>query len=88
MRGALVFLAVFILVLVATLAYSDMPPGRQIYNALSIPTTEQQVIGIPATTLVVAVFNGVIYGVIVWLIYSLAERARKPKPQARPPQSP
>jgi hypothetical protein len=79
MRGAIVFLVIFVLGLLVTLAYSDMPPGRQIYDALNVPATDYLVLGVQATTLVIAVFNGVVYGVIVWLIYSLAEHARKPK---------
>jgi hypothetical protein len=35
------------------------------------------VLGIGVTTLVVAVFNGVVYGVIVWLIYSLTLGRKK-----------
>jgi hypothetical protein len=86
MRGAIVFLAVFILVLLVSLGYSDLPPGRQIYNSLKVPTTDYSVLGLPATTLIVAIFNGVTYGVIIWLIYTIAERARKPKPQTPPQQ--
>jgi hypothetical protein len=81
MKGAIIFLVIFILALLVTLAYSDMPPGKQIYNALNVPATDYLVLGIQATTLAIAVFNGVVYGVIVWLIYTLAEHARKPKPK-------
>lgn len=87
MKGALVFLAIFILVLLVTFAYPDVPPGRQVYNALNLPTPDYLVGGVvQVTTLVISVFNGVIYGVVVWLIYTLAARARKPKP-GTPPQS-
>ena len=86
MRGAIVFLAVFFLVLLATWAYSDLPPGRQIYNALNIATTDYLVLGIQATTLIVAVFNGIVYGMIAWLIYTVADRAMKPKKQEPQPQ--
>jgi cbb3-type cytochrome oxidase subunit 3 len=79
MRGAIVFLVVFFLVFLATIAYADLPPGKQIYGMLNVPNTDYQVLGIPATTLIVAVFNGVIYGIVVWLIYSIAARMRKPK---------
>lgn len=86
MRGAIVFIVVFILGLLLTLSYQDLPPGRQIYDALNLPTPDYEVLGIQVTTLLIAVFNGVIYGVIVWLIYSLAESARKRKSKA-PQQS-
>jgi len=81
MRGAVVFLIVFAVMLVATLAYSDMPPGIQIYNSLGLPSTDYNVVGIPATTLIVAVFNGVIYGVIAWLVFTFVEKARKKQEQ-------
>lgn len=81
MKGALVFLAVFIIVLLATIAYTDLPPGKQIYNALNLPTPDYSVLGIQVTTLIEAVFNGVIYGIVVWIIYTIAARATKKKPQ-------
>ena len=83
MKGAIVFIVVFVLGLLATIAYRDFPPGRQIYDAFSFPATDYKVFGTPVTTLVIAVFNGVIYGIIVWLIYSLAARATKSKPRAQ-----
>jgi hypothetical protein len=86
MKGALVFLAVFIIFLAVTLAYTDLPPGKQIYDALNVPTTDYPVLGIQATTLIEAVFNGVIYGVIAWIIYSIAARATKKKEPAQKPK--
>ena len=89
MKGALVFLAVFIILFAATLAYSDLPPGKQIYGALNVPTTDYPVLGIQAATLIEAVFNGVVYGIIAWLIYTIVERTTKSKrqtQQAKPAQ--
>ncbi|MEM3068464.1 MAG: hypothetical protein QXH58_00940 [Nitrososphaerales archaeon] len=79
MRGAIVFLIVFIVFLLATLVYVYLPPGIQLYSLLGVPGTEYLVLGVPATTLVSAVFNGVIYGVIAWLIFTFMEKARKTK---------
>ena len=76
MRGALVFLIVFVVLLVATLGYPSLPPGIQIYDALGITQSEYPIMGIPATTFGSAILNGVVYGVIVWLIYSLVDRQR------------
>ncbi len=73
-EGVIVFLTVFFAMLLATLAYSNMPPGRQIYDALGVSDTEYLVLGIPTTTLVIAVFNGVVYGIIAWLIFTFAVR--------------
>ena len=77
MKGAIVFLAVFVIFLVATLGYSAIPPGKALYQLLGAPETEYPVLGIPATLLVQAIFNGVIYGVIAWLIFSLAMKYKR-----------
>jgi len=83
MRGALVFLAVFIVVTLISIASPTIPPGLQIYQALNVSYTDYSVGGIPASTLIIAVFNGMIYGVIAWIIYSIADRAmKKEKTQA------
>ena len=74
MKGAIVFLGAFLLFLVITLGYLDLPPGRAIYDAIVGAESDYEVAGIPATTLSIAVFNGVVYGVIVFLVYWLAER--------------
>jgi len=68
-------------VLVATLAATSIPPGRAIYNMLNVPDTDYLVINfIPATPLAISVINGAIYGVIVWLVFSLAMMFTKKKP--------
>jgi di/tricarboxylate transporter len=72
--GAIVFLAAFFATLAATLAYPTMPPGPQLYSLLNVPTTDYPVLGIPATTLIIAVFNGVIYGIIAWLAYTVLNK--------------
>jgi hypothetical protein len=84
-EGAIVFLIIFVVVLGLTIwLYPTLPPGQQIYNMLNVPQTTYPVLGIPATTLIIAVFNGVIYGFIVWLIFTIARRASKPKVQTQP----
>ena len=75
MRGAIIFIAAFLLFLVITLGYSSLPPGQMIYDALVGAETDYEVLGVPASLLIVAILNGVIYGVIIWLIYALAEKA-------------
>lgn len=83
MRGAIIFLVAFVIFLAVTLAYQDLPPARAIYDAVIGAETDYEVLGIPATQLIVAIFNGVIYGIIIWLIYTLAVKAgviKKEKP--------
>lgn len=77
MRGALVFLAVFFILLIVSLGGSSIPPGHALYGMLGVPETRYPVLGIPVTTLVIAVFNGVVYGFVAWLIYSLTLGRRK-----------
>jgi hypothetical protein len=81
MKGAIVFLAVFAILLVLTLGNTAIPPGQAIYNAI-LPGTEAAsgyLVGgaVDAVTLIIAVFNGVIYGFIAWLIFTLATMGRK-----------
>jgi len=81
MKGAIVFLVVFALVVVITLAYTSLPPGNAIYQA-ALPNTEQYtstyaIAGTNAFALIIAVFNGVIYAFIAWLIFTLANMGRK-----------
>lgn len=76
MKGVIVFLVVFVILIVVTLGYPDLPLGIQIYDAVGLEHSDYPILGIPATTFGCAIFNGVIYGVIAWLIYSLYERWR------------
>ena len=78
MRGAIIFIIVFLIFLAATLAYAELPPGNAISGAMNIDSTVEWN-GILVRTLTSAIFNGVIYGVIAWLIFTFAEKARKPK---------
>lgn len=78
-EGAIVFLVVFFAMLFVTLASPDFPPGRQIYDSLGIAETDYSVLGIQTTTLVCAVFNGVIFGVIAWLIFTFGKKILRPQ---------
>jgi hypothetical protein len=77
-QGAIVFLAVFITFLLVTLAVPSIPPGQAFYNLLGAQETDYPVLGVPATILVVAVFNGVFYGVIAWLVFMFGKKFVKP----------
>ncbi len=86
--GALVFLIVFFVLLLATLAMPDIPPGKQIYGALGVEETDYSVLGIPATLLIEAIFNGVVYGIIAWLIFTFGTWGRRKKTQTQQPAQP
>jgi hypothetical protein len=75
MKGAIVFLVVFAIVLLATLAVITIPPGKAIYQA-ALPNTEQYtstyaIVGTNAYALIISVFNAVIYGFVAWLLYTV-----------------
>ena len=83
MKGAIVFLVVFAIVVVITLGNTSIPPGKAIYDTF-LPNTEAAsgyLIGgtVNAVTAIIAVFNGVIYGFIAWLIFTLATMGSKKK---------
>jgi hypothetical protein len=86
--GALLFLAVFFVLLLATLAVPDIPPGKQIYGALGVAETDYPILGVSATLLIEALFNGVVYGVIAWLIFTFGSMAMRKKPQPKQPKQP
>ena len=82
MKGAIVFLVVFAIVVVITLGNTALPPGLYLYN-MFLPNTEAAsgyfIAGssINAVTAIIAVINGVIYAFIAWLIFTLATMGRK-----------
>ena len=71
MKGAIVFLAAFLLFLVITLGYTALPPGRQIYDAVVGAESTEEVGGLSITTLAIGIFNGVIYGFIIYVVFWL-----------------
>ena len=65
------FLAVFAASLLITLEMPNLPYGRQVYGMIGVPEIDYPVFGIGVTLLVSAIINGVIYGFIAWLAFSL-----------------
>jgi hypothetical protein len=76
-EGAIVFLIAFVVFLAVTLfAYPELPPGNAISDAIGIdPTIEWS--GFMLRTLLSAIFNGIIYGIVVWLVLTFARRTQK-----------
>ena len=74
MKGALIFLAGFFLMGYLTTTNTAIPPGMSLYGLLNVPILDYPVLGMPVTTLTVSVLNGVVYGLAVYLIYSLLSR--------------
>jgi hypothetical protein len=61
----------FALGIFITLGNTSLPPGSTIYRMLNVPSVDYPVLGIPATTLIISVFNGVVYGFVVWLVFTI-----------------
>ncbi|HDD69581.1 MAG TPA: hypothetical protein ENG19_00480 [Candidatus Bathyarchaeota archaeon] len=56
------------------MAYPELPVGRLISDAMGIdPVVEWG--GLPVITLMSAILNGVIYGIVIWLIFTVLQRA-------------
>jgi uncharacterized membrane protein len=82
MKGALVFIGVFIIVFLVSLGFTSLPPGQTIYNRLNLPASvaTYKVAGvINGDVLIKSIFNAVIYAVIVWLIFTIVTRAFRKK---------
>ena len=67
MIGAVVFVISFVLFTLASFAV-DLPPGLYAHDWFNIPASEY-------SPLIMGMVNGVVYGVSIWLAFSLAKRA-------------
>jgi hypothetical protein len=75
MIGAVIFVIFFLAFLGISLGMPTLPPGNMIFDILKIPIPDYLVLGIPANTLIPAIVNGVVYGFIIWLIFSVVSAA-------------
>jgi len=75
MIGAIIFVVVFLAVLGISLGMPWLPPGYMIFGILNIPAVDYPVLGIPAWLLIIGIVNGVVYGFIIWLIYTVIAAA-------------
>jgi hypothetical protein len=81
MKGAIVFLVVFAILVVITLGNTAVPPGKTIYD-IALPNTEAAsgyLVGgqVDAITAIISVLNGVIYGFVAWLVFTLLMMTKK-----------
>ena len=88
MIGAVLFVIFFLLFLAVTLGMPTLPPGEMIHELLAIPKVDYPVLGIPAWLLITAIVNGLVYGFIIWLIYSVASLATRSRKKERQPYTP
>jgi hypothetical protein len=83
MIGAVIFVIFFLVSLAITLGLPTLPPGGLIHEILNIPQVSYQVLGIPAWQLINASTNGVVYGFVIWLVYSIAASVRGRRKQGQ-----
>ena len=71
MKGTIVFLAAFFLFFAITLEYQSLPLGKQIYEDIVGVKSDYLVNGLPVAILTIGFINGVIYGLIVYVVHRL-----------------
>jgi hypothetical protein len=69
LKGAIVLLAAFALFLLISLGYPALPPGRQIYDSVVGMESDYSIGGTPITVLAIGVFNGLIYAIIIYIVF-------------------
>ncbi len=71
-EGAMIFLVVFFVALLVTYYMFDLFPGRELAGFLGISVADSAGTGVRTNTLLVGLFNGIVYGATALLVYSLA----------------
>jgi len=79
MIGAFIFVVFFFLGLLLTISIPSLPPGPWIIDYLNIPYVEYEIAGLPLYILLISIVNGLIYGFIVWLAFSIINLIIKAK---------
>ena len=70
--GAVVFVVTFLLFFLVTRAFQTFPPAGIVHDLLEIPQTQYFFLeAVPAQYLINGIVNGVVYGFVVWLIFSV-----------------
>ena len=69
MIGAVVFVISFVLFTLVSLAVG-LPPGSYAHDWFNIPASDYSAV-------INGIVNGAVYGVIIWLVFSLAKRASR-----------
>jgi hypothetical protein len=75
MIGAVIFLIFFILFTLLSLVM-NIPPGIYAHDLFNIPPSEY-------SSLINGIMNGVVYGFLIWLVYSILRSTKKEKRQIK-----
>jgi hypothetical protein len=75
MIGAIIFIVCFLAFFGITLGMPSLPPGQMIFGLLNIPAVDYPVLGMPAWLFITAIVNGVVYGFVIWLVFTIINAA-------------
>jgi predicted flap endonuclease-1-like 5' DNA nuclease len=78
MSKAVVFAIAFLILFVVTLIIPALPPGEMISSLVGISVTAS-ILGISVVTIVNGILNGLVWGVIIFIIYVLVSPTPKKK---------
>jgi predicted flap endonuclease-1-like 5' DNA nuclease len=83
MQAVAVFAGVFLILVVVTLVIPSLPPGELFFEVLGFPQVTGSLLGISVSTLLNAVVNGFLWGLVAAAVYGLSRRGtgRKSLPQ-------
>jgi len=70
--GVAIFVIAFFIICLVTFALPGLPPGKEVAGFLGISLVDIPASGIPTATLLVGLFNGMVYGVAALLVFGLA----------------
>jgi len=79
MLGVLVFVASFLFLFTITMIFPNMPPGQIVCDVLGNSEANYLIAGVSGDLLVVAMINGVVWGVIIVIVYSYLRGPQKGK---------
>jgi hypothetical protein len=79
MVGAFVFVAVFLLLVIITFMFPSMPPGQIICDAFGNSETSYSLAEVSGELVVASIINGLIWGVIIVMVYSYLRGPSKGK---------
>jgi len=79
MLGVLVFVASFLFLFIISLIFPNMPPGQILFDVLGNSETTYLIAGVSEEILLAAMINGLVWGVIIVIVYSFLRGPQKQK---------
>jgi len=70
--GAIIFAVTFLAAMLVTIGWSEFPPGRELVGLLGISEADSSGMGMQILALLAGSLNGIVYGGIALMIFTLA----------------